>query len=163
MEHARWEDLPPEMRRTIWLASLVPAFLTVPGVLAIVWYEADPSGTNLAAIVAWVSVEIAVVGAFGLRLRRQGAVWRKEQGPQPMIEGRDRLRVALRQGAALLGLLGLELVAIYAVVFGLSPLFASSEAGAIAVNVILLAVIFGLPIAYYLALKALGIADRLSA
>ena len=153
---APWERLSPRARRAILVTSFAPPlvliFVFTPLYLR---YVGDPTDLNLALLVA-ASVGLFAVG-IGLILRLL-LILRHEPAPprRPRIGGRQMAKI----GVALLGFMVVYLLAIYAVVFGLWPLHESSGSGAIAVNLILLAVMFGTPVAFYFGLRALGINDN---
>ncbi len=158
-DSAPWQRLSPRARRAIHLTSfgppLVLAFVWTPIYL---WWAADPTELNLGWLVAATAglTSLGVVLAVRLLL-----ILRKE--PAPPKPQRVNARQLAKFGLALIGLGAIYLLAIYAVVFGLWPLHESSESGAIAVTLILLAVMFALPIAFYFGLGALGVKDRWTA
>ncbi len=158
-DSAPWQRLSPRARRAILLTSFGP-----PLVLVFVWtpiyviWAADPTELNL----AWLVAATAGLTSLGLALAvRLLLILRKE--PAPPRPQRVSARQLAKFGLALIGFGAIYLLAIYAVVFGLWPLHESSGSGAIAVTLILLAVMFALPIAFYLGLKALGVKDRWTA
>lgn len=146
----------PRARRAILITSFLPPivliFVFTPVYLL---YLGDPSNVNLALLVA-ASVGLSSLG-IGM-LARLLLILRNE--PAPPTPQRFGLRQIAKFGAALVGFLVVYLLAIYGVVFGLWPLHESSGSGATAMNLILLAVMIGLPIAFYLVLTALGFKDR---
>lgn len=151
-----WSSLPVGMRRTLWALTLVPPLLLIPGVALFVWWMGTNSPWGLPAFLAWFAAEWAVVVGLAARLHRQGKALAPPRR-RSAEERRGDIRAALRFGATLFVFLAVYLAAIYAVVFGLWPLHESSEAGAIALNVILLVVMVGVPIVFYLAARALGL------
>ncbi len=156
---APWQRLSPRARRAILLTSFGP-----PLVLIFVWtpfylmWAADPTELHLALLVAATAgltlLGVALLVRLLLILRRESAP------PKPEKVSVHQLA---KFGLALLVFGAVYLLAIYAVVFGLQPLDASSESGAIAATLILLAVMFGLPVAFYFGLKALGVKDSWTA
>ncbi len=155
-EAAPWQRMSPRARRAILLTSfLPPAFVVFIFTPAYLLYLGHPTEANLALLVT-ASVALFAV-AIGLILRTL-RILRHE--PPPPRQERPPFTRLVRFAAVLLAFGAAYLGALIAVAFGLQALDESSEAGAIATTLILLAVMFGVPIAFYVALKALGFTDR---
>ncbi len=134
---------------------LVLIFLWTP--IYLVW-ATSPTELNLALLVAATAGLTSLGVALLVRLL---LILQKE--PAPPRPEKISVRQVAKFGSALLVFGAVYLLAIYAVVFGLQPLDESSESGAIAATLILLAVMFGLPVVFYLGLRALGVKDRWTA
>ncbi len=158
-EPAPWQRLSARARRATLLTSFGP-----PLVLVFVWtpiylvWTADPTELNLALLVA-ATAGLTLLG-LALMVRLLLILRREPAPPKPQRMG---VRQLAKLGLVLLVFGAAYLLTIYAVAFGLQPLDESSESGAIAVTLILLAVMFGFPVAFYFGIKALGVKDTWTA
>lgn len=143
-----WERLSPRARRAVLLTSIVPPVLTIVVVVPVlVLYLRDPTEPGLAFLVAVLAVTYAITLGLAVRLSRI----LKRENPASVTKPVGVASFA-SYALHLLVFAAIYVSAIYVVVF--LPVGDSTE-GRVALNVVLLAVMAGLPILYYLAARAL--------